>query len=212
MVKMDKEELIEKLKNSGFLKSENLVEAFGKIAREKFVRKENQKQAYDDAPLSIGSGQTISAPHMVAVMTEALEVEDKQKILEIGTGSGYQAAILSVLNPNGIIYTIESVKDLYNFSRENLKDYKNVKVVLGDGSLGYEKEKPYDRIIATCGCPEIPEAWIEQLNQNGKLLAPVGSMYIQSLTIVEKNRGKTIKEDLSFPCAFVPLRGKYGWQ
>lgn len=209
---MDKKELVESLKNFGLLKSKKVEEALLKVSREKFVGEENEKYAYDDIPLSIGHGQTISAPHMVAVMTEALDVIGGQKILEIGAGSGYQAAVLSVLNHSGEVYTIENVKELYEFSRKNLKSYKNINVIFGDGSEGYAKKAPYDRIIATCGCPDIPGPWLKQLRDRGKLLAPVGSMYVQSLVLVEKKDDSILKQDLGFPCAFVPLKGRFGWK
>lgn len=208
---MDKEKLIQSLIKWGILKDKKIIEAFQKVPRENFVSSEHKKWAYADSPLPIGSNQTISAPHMVATMSEAIGVEDGQKILEIGAGSGYQAAILSVLNSNGKIYTVENVEELYEFAKENLKEYKNVEVISGDGSLGYEKEAPYDRILATCGCPKIPDPWISQLKKNGKILAPVGSRYIQNLVLIEKVNDKILRRALDFPCAFVPLTGKYGW-
>lgn len=209
---MEKKELIQSLINQTFLHTKKVIKAFEKVPRENFIPEKYKEHAYADIPLPISAGQTISAPHMVAVMTEALDVKDKEKILEIGAGSGYQAAILSVLNPDGKIYTIEIIPEVAQNAKEVLKDYKNVIVIQGDGSLGLESEKPFDRIIATCGCPSIPRPWIEQLKEKGKILAPVGGMYEQELILVEKIKEKIKETNLNFPCVFVPLRGKYGWK
>jgi protein-L-isoaspartate(D-aspartate) O-methyltransferase len=209
---MDREELVGALVSEGLLKSKRVIDAFRKVPREKFVPNGLKSIAYSDSPLPIPGGQTISAPHMVAVMTEYLDVKGGQKILEIGTGSGYQAAILSVLNPKGKIYTVEVVPELFNFAKENLKDYKNVHVFSGDGSIGLPEYAPYDRIIVTAGSPNIPKAWVEQLKEKGKIIAPVGGTYEQRLMMVEKKNGKIIEKDLNFPCVFVPLRGLYGWK
>ena len=204
--------MIEALVAGGVLKTKRVIEAFGKVPRENFVPPALKGAAYYDSPLPIPAGQTISAPHMVAVMTEWLDVRDGQKILEIGTGSGYQAAILAVLNRKGKIYTIEMQLELAESAKENLKNYKNVSVFSGDGSLGLPECSPYDRIIATAGCPSIPRPWMGQLKDGGKILAPIGGMYEQRLVLVEKKKKEIIEKDLNFPCVFVPLRGLYGWR
>lgn len=209
---MGRKELVDGLLAEGLLKSKKARAAFEKVPREKFVPDIMKGSAYIDTPLPIAGGQTISAPHMVAVMTEALDVKDGQKILEIGTGSGYQAAILSVMNLRGKIYSVEVQPELVGFAKENLGKYKNVYVVSGDGSLGLPEFAPYDRIIATAGCPGIPKPWIDQIKEGGKILAPVGGMYEQRLMLVEKRNGKITETDLNFPCVFVPLRGLYGWK
>lgn len=206
----EKERLIQSIAARGYLKTQRVIDAFRKVPRENFVLPEHVKHAYLDTPLPIGQGATISQPLTVAYMTESLDVKDGQKILEIGAGSGYQAAILSVLNPNGKVYTIENIPELVEFAKKNLKDYKNVEVVLGDGSLGYKKASPYDRIIATCYCIEIPKPWVEQLKENGKLVTPVGGHFFQQLFLYEKKGGELVETNLNFPCAFVPLRGKFG--
>ncbi len=194
------------------IRDHKVVAAMRKVPRHLFVEEALQNQAYSDRPLSIGEKQTISQPYMVAVMTEWLNVRDRQKVLEIGTGSGYQAAILAMLNPHGKIYTIEMQPELAESAKENLKDYKNVNVFSGDGSLGLPEYAPYDRIIATAGCPSVPKPWIKQLKDKGKILAPIGGMYEQRLVMVEKKKKDIIERDLNFPCVFVPLRGLYGWR
>jgi protein-L-isoaspartate(D-aspartate) O-methyltransferase len=209
---MGNEELIGALAAEGVLKTKRVIGAFRKVPRENFVPPALKGAAYYDSPLPIPAGQTISAPHMVAVMTEWMNVRDGQKVLEIGTGSGYQSAILSVLNPRGKIYTIEVQPELAESAKENLRGYKNVDVFSGDGSLGLPECAPYDRIMATAGCPSVPRPWIEQLKGGGKILAPIGGMYEQRLVMVEKKKKGMIEKDLNFPCVFVPLRGLYGWR
>jgi protein-L-isoaspartate(D-aspartate) O-methyltransferase len=207
-----KEELISSLISSGFLRGSAVIAAFRKVRREDFLPEEYRRYAYDDSPLPIGGGQTISAPHMVAVMTELLGVKDGQRILEVGAGSGYQAAILSALNPGGRIFTVEIMDAVAMAAAERLKGYKNVSLIVGDGSLGLPQEAPFDRIIATAGCPAIPLPWKQQLAEGGLILAPVGGLYSQDLVLARKEHGVVSETNANFPCVFVPLRGKYGWQ
>ncbi len=197
--------LIKNLIEEGFLKTPKIIKVFKTVPREEFVLKEYKNQAYVDYPLPILEGQTISAPHMVAMMTELLKPEKNDKVLEIGAGSGYQAAILSRLVKK--VYTIELEPKLAKFAKENLErvGYKNVKVIVGDGSKGYPKEAPYDKIIITCAVPEIPEKLIEQLKEGGIILAPVGSGYYQDLILGIK-KDKKLKTKNYGGCAFVPLR------
>jgi len=209
---MDQKELVKALMAEGLLKSKRVTKAFEEVPREEFLPDALKGLAYSDTPLPIPGGQTISAPHMVAVMSEYLEVNAGQKILEIGTGSGYQAAIISRIAPRGKIYTVEVVPELTEFAKKNLADYKNVHVFSGDGSIGLPEYAPYDRIIATAGCPSIPKPWMDQLKENGRIVAPVGGMYEQRLILLEKKNGKILEADLNFPCVFVPLRGLYGWR
>jgi len=201
----EKENLIKNLIAEGYLKTEKVIKAFREIPREEFVLKEDRKFAYADYPLQIGCGQTISAPHMVAMMTEILDPQKTDKVLEVGAGSGYQAAILSKLVK--IVYTIEIDPILAEFAEENLKRVgcKNVKIIVGDGSRGYEKAKPYDKIIVTCATPKIFDAWIDQVKNNGIILAPVNSGFYQTLTMVIKKSGEIEKRYFG-PCAFVPMR------
>ena len=212
MMLVDKrKKMIDKLISEGYIKSEEVKTAFMKIPREKFIPKSIEMRAYQDTPLEIGNGQTISAPHMVAIMCEALDIKKGQKILEIGTGSGYHAAIVAKMVSNsGKVYTIERHLDLAKFAENNLKKTKinNVIVKIGDGSEGLEEFKPYDRIYVTCASPQIPPPLIEQLKDQGKLLIPVGSMYCD-LKLIEKKGIDLITKDFG-GCVFVPLIGKYG--
>jgi protein-L-isoaspartate(D-aspartate) O-methyltransferase len=209
---MDRKDLIKMLVAERLLKSRKVIKAFEDVPRENFLPERLRGLAYSDTPLPIPGGQTISAPHMVAVMSEYLDVEANHKVLEIGAGSGYQAAILSKMAPRGRVYTIEVVLELTDFAKKNLVGYKNVRVFSGDGSIGLPEYAPYDRIIATAGCPSIPRPWMDQLKEGGKIVAPVGGMYEQRLILVEKKDGKILETDLNFPCVFVPLRGLYGWR
>jgi protein-L-isoaspartate(D-aspartate) O-methyltransferase len=210
---MDKnEEMIKKLINEGYA-NEEVANAMRKVKRELFVPSGYSLYAYYDTPLPIGYGQTISAPSIVAIMTRVLDIKKGMKVLEIGAGSGYQAAIIAELvGENGTVYTIERIPELVKIAEENIKklNYKNVKIICGDGSLGYEKESPFDRIIITAAVPEIPQTLIKQLKKDGKLVAPVGSIYFQDLTLIEKN--DEIKETKILPVMFVPLIGKYGFK
>jgi len=164
-----------------------------------------------DTPLDIGNGQTISAPHMVAIMCEALDIKKGQKILEIGTGSGYHAAIVAQLvGTTGTVYTIERFESLATTAKHNLEEIKcpNVIVEIGDGSCGLPAHQPYDRIYVTCAAPDIPQPLIDQLQDPGKLLIPVGDMFCE-LTILQKEKQKQTIHHLG-GCVFVPLVGRYG--
>lgn len=200
-----KKALILQLIKNGYLKTKRIIDAFKKVPREEFVPERYKEFAYIDEPLPIGFGQTISAPHMVAVMTELLEPKRTDKVLEIGSGSGYQAAVLSRLV--NYVYTIEVEAGLYEFAKNNLQrlGYKNIKIIHGDGSKGYPQAKPYDKIIVTCGTEKIYPEWIEQLKRNGVLVAPVGSPWIQTL-VVGKKKNKNFVTKKLFRCMFVPLR------
>ena len=203
--------LVESLKKQGRIKTKEIEKAFLEIPREKFIPTIFEQHAYSDIPLEIGQGQTISAPHMIAIMCEELDLKKDQKILEIGTGSGYHAAIVAkIIEPNGLVYTIERHKNLAEKAKQNFKNtnIKNVTVEIGDGSEGLAKYAPYDRIYVTCAAPSIPQPLIEQLKDPGKMLIPVGGT-ICTLYLLEKNNGK-IKKENHGGCAFVPLIGKYG--
>ena len=211
--KKENKALIENLKWAGYLKSERLEKVLEKVERHFFVPKNLRNLAYKDIPLSIGFDQTISQPTTVVIMTEALDVKPGNKVLEIGTGSGWQAAILSKLVGKRIVYTVERLEGLARFAKENLKTAKirNVKVFVGDGSLGLEKYKPYDRILVTAASPEIPETFLEQLKNDGKLVIPVGSQYIQTMFVVTKKGKDIIKEEIG-NFVFVPLIGRKGFK
>ncbi len=189
--------------------SKRVVKAVSLVPREKFVLKKYIREAYADIPLPIHAEQTISQPTTVAIMTDALDVEEGNKVLEIGAGSGYQAAILSKLA--GKVFTIEIIKELADFAKDNLKAaaIKNVKVIHGDGSLGYKKEAPYDRIIVTAASPSIPEELFKQLKEGGVMIVPSGGLYTQSMLKVTKKKGKAVTQELGW-FRFVPLKGKHG--
>lgn len=211
MYEDERERLISTLCREGYIKTEPVKHAFLSVPREVFVPTSLKEYAYVDTPLDIGNGQTISAPHMVAIMCEALDIQKGQKILEIGSGSGYHAAIVAQLvGKTGKVYTIERFEPLANKARENLSQIRctNVIVETGDGSCGLPVYQPYDRIYVTCAAPSIPTPLIEQLNEPGKLLVPVGSMYCE-LTLLEKKDKKQSLRHLG-GCVFVPLVGKYG--
>jgi protein-L-isoaspartate(D-aspartate) O-methyltransferase len=197
--------LIKNLVEQGYLKTRRVISVFEKVQREDFVMQRDRAFAYADYPLSILAGQTISAPHMVAIMTELLEAKAKDKVLEIGAGSGYQAAILSKLVRK--VYSIEVDPELVAFARENLAKAKirNVEVIQGDGSEGHKKAKPYDKIIVTCATPEIFGSWVSQLKMGGILIAPVGGGFHQELIRMRKTK-KGLEKENHGGCAFVPLR------
>ncbi len=208
--------LIEALINEGILKSKDVIEAMKKVPREEFIPEPYRELAYVDEPLPIGYGQTISAPHMVALMTELLQPKRGDKILEVGTGSGYQAAILAeIVKPEGHVWSIERIAELAEFAKNNLRKTgydKYVTVIVGDGSKGYEEQAPYDKIIVTAAAPTIPEPLLTQLKPGGRLLIPVGDLYIQVLKIVDKDLNGRIKVKDDIPCVFVPLIGEYGFK
>jgi protein-L-isoaspartate(D-aspartate) O-methyltransferase len=210
----ENERLIGFIKRHGYLKSKELEDALREVERENFVPKPMRYLAYRDTPLYIGSNQTISQPSTVVVMTEALEVKEGQKILEIGTGSGWQSAILGKLvGDKGMVYTIEIIDDLVKFAKENMEKMRirNVKVLKGDGSMGLKKYAPYDRIVVTAGSPDIPKPLLSQLKPDGLMVIPVGNLYLQSMYVVKKSKGTIEKKSIgSF--MFVPLTGKHGFK
>ena len=208
----EKIRLIERLKRYGYIRSKEVENAMLSVRREDFVPPSVRRYAYDDTPLEIGFGQTISAPHMVAMMCEELELKKGLKILEIGAGSGYHAAVISkIIGEEGKIYSIERIVELAEFARKNLEKagIKNVEVIEGDGSLGLPEHAPYDRILVTCSAPDIPEPLIEQLKEGGIILIPVGRTFSVLIKGVKRREGLEKKEICE--CAFVPLIGKYGF-
>jgi protein-L-isoaspartate(D-aspartate) O-methyltransferase len=201
----DREMLLSTLMGEGYLKTGKIIEAFREVPREMFVQDSDRLNAYGDYPLQIGCGQTISAPHMVAIMTELANPRKTDKVLEIGGGSGYHAAIMSRLVSK--VYTVELEPDLVQKARLNLQHAgcTNVAVFAGDGSGGYPRQAPYDRIIVTCATPEIFQAWKDQLKEGGLIIAPVGGFYHQDLKLVRKSK-EGFKEESHGGCVFVPLR------
>jgi len=187
-----------------------VIEAFRKVPRHLFVPEEFWSHSYNDHPLPIGEGQTISQPYMVALMTDLLDLKKDEKALEIGTGSGYQAAILAELAKE--VYTIERHKVLAERAEKLLKDlkYPNVKILVGDGTKGWKEFSPYQKIIVTASAPDVPEPLFEQLDETGKLVIPIGGRWSQDLILIEKRKGKMIKRSIC-GCVFVPLIGEYGY-
>jgi len=205
-------ELVEFLRSQAWLKTLSLIKAFEKTDRAKFIPPAYAEHAYLDTPLPTLAGQTISAPSVVAVMTEALQPKPGQKILEVGSGSGYQAAVIAeAIGSNGRLYTVESVPALFDYACKKLAAYKNVEVVYGDGSLGLPEKAPFDGIIVTAGAPSVPKALFDQLKEDCRLVIPVGQRYFQDLLLVRKVDGKPVTESL-LPVAFVPLIGKQGFK
>lgn len=204
-----KERLIESLRN---YVSERVVEAMSRVPRELFVPEELRPMAYEDRPLPIGHGQTISAPHMVAMMCDLLELQEGMKVLEVGGGCGYHAAVMAELvGPSGHVYSVERIPELVEMARRNLEraGYRNVSMILGDGTLGYSEQAPYDRISVAASAPDIPEPLKEQLRPGGRMVIPVGT-YSQDLLIVTKNH--EIRVERAMGVIFVPLIGKYGFK
>lgn len=191
------------------IKDPRVLDAFKKIERHKFVPQEFITSAYADCPVPIGEGQTISQPYIVALMSEYLDLTGSERVLEVGTGSGYQTAILAELAEE--VYTIERFENLANQAQNLLNElgYKNIKIKIGDGTLGWPEQAPFDRIIVTAASLNIPPPLSEQLREGGKLILPLGERFSQVLTLVEKKQGILQYKDIC-GCVFVPLVGKYG--
>jgi protein-L-isoaspartate(D-aspartate) O-methyltransferase len=193
-----KRNLLKHLKNKGF--SEKLLHAFESVEREKFVPEEYQDLSYEDVALPIGYDQTISQPYTIAFMLRLLNVVDGEKVLEVGSGSGYVLSLLSELNPKGKIFGIERIEELVKSSTSKLREYQNVEVIHSDGSVGFEKESPFDKILVSASAENIPEELIEQLKIGGTLVIPVK----QSIYVLKKQKeGNEITEYEGF--VFVPL-------
>lgn len=188
-----------------------VLDALRTVPRHAFVPPEKACRAYEDHPLEIGSGQTISQPYMVAKMTELLELTPQSRVLEIGTGSGYQAAILAELA--GDVVSVERFSHLAETARETLEslEYGNVTVVVGDGSLGWPERAPYDGIIVTAAAPALPPSLRSQLAPGGRLVCPVGSRDLQQLKVLVRGPEDRFAEYDSIRCMFVPLVGREGW-
>jgi protein-L-isoaspartate(D-aspartate) O-methyltransferase len=202
-------QLIEQLSDS--IKDERVLAAMSRVPRELFVPPEEKLWAYEDRPLPIGFGQTISQPFIIALMTSSLELSGKEKVLEVGTGSGYQAAILAELAR--LVITVERLPALAEAARKTLDslDYKNIMVRLAEPTLGWQIDAPYDAIMVTAGAPEVPDALLSQLAVGGRMVIPVGSRYEQELYKVTRGRDKSIVRNLG-GCRFVSLIGKNAWK
>ncbi len=207
---------MERLLNYGYIKSEKVKKAILKVPREEFIPPENKQYAYIDQPLPIGKGQTISAPHMVAIICEKLALKKGMQVLEIGTGFGYNAAVVSeIIGPKGHVYTIERIEKLKNIAEQNLKrtGYSdNVTIIYGDGTKGYEEKSPYDRVYATASAPKIPEPLKKQLKIGGRLLTPIGlDTSVQELLCLSRVGEDDYKSYNLGGVVFVPMIGEHGW-
>jgi protein-L-isoaspartate(D-aspartate) O-methyltransferase len=193
------------------IKDPRVIAAMKKVPRHLFVEEALQSQAYNDHPLPIGEKQTISQPYMVAIMTEALQLKEKDKVLEIGAGSGYQTAILAELAEK--VFSIERIRSLAIKARQLLYElgYYNIEIKIFDGTYGWVDKAPFDAIIVTAGAPEIPQPFLDQLATGGRLVIPIGDAYVQDLIRVTKTEEGIKKEDLG-GCRFVKLIGRYGWE
>lgn len=215
-MKVDFERLREEMVSEQILKrgitDEKILEAFRNIPRHLFVPENQRNFAYQDHPLPIGEGQTISQPYIVALMSWLLELQPFQKVLEIGTGSGYQTAILAYLGAE--VYSVERIAILAEKAQRLLGQlgFKNIKIKIGDGTLGWKEYSPYDRIIVTAASPSILESWKKQLKVGGKIVLPLDEGGYQKLVVVDKVSDTEFKERKICDCIFVPLIGRYGYK
>jgi len=207
-LKSDRENLIEHLRHE--IEDERVLNAMARVRRELFVPSSSRHLAYEDRPLPIGEGQTISQPFIVAMMTQALKLVGTEKVLEVGTGSGYQAAILAELACE--VITVERLQKLANTARRTLEKlgYTNVEVHLATKTLGWPADAPYEAIMVTAGAPRIPQELVDQLTMGGRLVIPVGSHWEQDLLQVIKQEDGFTAKNLT-PCRFVPLIGEQAW-
>ncbi len=209
-----RDRLVDSLLRKGYIVTPAVEAAMRRVPREEFLPRRLRDDAYVDTPLPIGEGQTISAPHMVAIMVEKLDLRPANKVLEIGAGSGYHAAVVAeVIGAEGHIFTIERVEPLAKFAAENLRRAgygDRVTVIVGDGSKGLPEKAPFDRIFVACGAPDVPSPLVEQLADGGKMLVPVGGRMYQDLIKVERKGAKTVRESHG-GCVFVPLIGEHGY-
>ncbi len=192
------------------VRDERVLAAMQTVPRHLFVPASHRDAAYEDEPLPIGAGQTISQPYIVAAMTEALSLTGAERVLEVGAGSGYQAAILSRVARE--VIAVESQTELIEPARRHLAElgYINARIEQGDGSAGWPEAAPYDAILVAAAAPAIPPPLIEQLADGGRLVIPVGSSEQQDLLRIQKTRGRTVQQSVC-ACRFVPLLGRYGW-
>jgi protein-L-isoaspartate(D-aspartate) O-methyltransferase len=194
------------------IKDRRVIDAMLKTPRHVFVEEAMASQAYNDKPLPIGEKQTISQPYMVALMTELLELTGKEKVLEIGTGSGYQAAVLAALADR--VYTVERIRPLALKARKALDSLGllNINIKISDGTVGWNEEAPFDAILVTAGAPDVPPELVNQLAVNGKLVIPVGDKYEQTLVRIIKREDGSIMRENFIGCRFVRLIGRNGWE
>jgi protein-L-isoaspartate(D-aspartate) O-methyltransferase len=206
-----RERMVQEQLQARGISDERVLTAFRRVPRHLFVPDAARAQAYTDHPLPIGSGQTISQPYIVALMTSHLRLHGHERVLEVGAGSGYQTAILAELALD--VYSVERLPELLSGVQERILalGYLNVHLSAGNGSLGWPEHAPYDAIVVTAGAPAIPPPLLEQLAERGRLVIPIGSQEAQTLVAVEKRRQSLRRRELT-SCVFVPLLGKYGWE
>ncbi|MFQ5827835.1 MAG: protein-L-isoaspartate(D-aspartate) O-methyltransferase [Candidatus Methylomirabilia bacterium] len=207
----ERERMVEEQLRRRGIRNQGVLEAMRKVPREQFVEEAFQDRAHGDHPLPIGEGQTISQPYMVALMTELLELTGTEKVLEVGTGSGYQAAVLGELARR--VCSIERIPSLAARARATLErlGYTNLWVRAADGTLGWPDEGPFDRVIVTAAAPSVPSPLVDQMAEGGRMVLPLGDPFAQTLMVVEKVGG-SVKTTSGAGCVFVKLVGKYGWE
>ncbi|MFP4053600.1 MAG: protein-L-isoaspartate(D-aspartate) O-methyltransferase [Phycisphaerae bacterium] len=205
-----REQMVRTQLESRQITDRRVLDAFREIPRERFIPSASAREAYADAPVPIGFGQTISQPYIVALMLQELRVKPEHRVLDVGMGSGYQTALLAKLA--GHVYAIERIPELTERSVDVLASLNldNVTAITGDGSLGWPEEAPFDRIVCGAGGPEVPDPWLEQLAEGGRLVMPVGSLHAQTLIACDKRDGEIERHDLC-GVRFVRLIGKEGW-
>jgi protein-L-isoaspartate(D-aspartate) O-methyltransferase len=201
---VQRQRMVEQQLKSRGIKDERVLAAMAKVPREKFIQADARAEAYEDGPLPIGYDQTISQPYIVGFMTEQMRPRLNDRVLEIGSGSGYQAAILSELVAD--VYTIEIVEPLAKTAEATLQrlGYKNVHIKVGDGHKGWPEEAPFDAIIVTCAPENVPQPLVDQLQDGGRMIIPVGERFAQQLYLLEKKNGQ-LKESVTLPVRFVPM-------
>lgn len=203
---MNKEQLIEYWTKNNIVKNKKIIQVFRKIKRENFVLPEYKESAYDDIALPLTKGSTISQPTTIMIMLEALDLKPGNKVLEIGTGSGYTAALISeIINQKGKVYTLDIIPELIELAENNLKDFKNIRIFLKDGSEGLKEFAPYDRILVNAACKEIHKELVNQLKTNGILVLPLGPEYHQQLIKLTKEKNR-LKEEILGDFVFVPMQ------
>ncbi len=211
-----RKEMVEFLDKSGYIKYPALKKAMLKVPREEFVPEEYKSRAYSNTPFPIPGGVTISAEHMHAIMLSALKLKRGDKVLEVGAGSGIMLAYMKeIVGSNGKVFGIEIIPETYEFAKKNLEKTgydKKVKMILGDGSLGLAEHAPFDKILSSASCREVPKPWIDQLKVGGIIITPVGPVYgNQELYYFEKNKKGELKGKPLGGVIFIPLAGKFGW-
>ena len=206
-----RERMVQEQLVSRGIKDTRVLGVMARVPRHLFLESELRDQAYEDHPLPIGANQTISQPYMVAIMAEALELKGTERVFEVGTGSGYLAAVLSELCAE--VFSVETVEKLASKARNLLTSlgYRNVSVLMGDGTLGWEEHSPYDAVVISAAAPCIPRPLLEQLKTPGFLVFPMGEKELQTLVRIRKDKAG-IREEYLGECQFVKLKGQYGWE